>query len=381
MRLVIIYALFAQVALLAQQTQPLATQQPDCRVFFYMTAASSGVSAPNTPVNGANGVSGVIDNRQVACDGWVLAYSNFGFSALSLRLQSAPNGSSALPTDPGVPGTWATFGGTIVQGSNPSTVTTQTEIQAGKNGDGYFPFLRVNVTSATGSGIIIGELHGFKTNINAGGGAAGACVGTTAAPCRVAGPTASGQGVAFPPVLIGGATASGGGQIQQITVSSDGGVNPAIFSGFNNLGSTSDGFLDGNIITPAGTIGTIFNFAAQEQFNGSTWDRGFVCASSAFVNMAASGNLQIVAASGSTIIRICHISMSTTAAEDFKLTTGTGANCAAGTADLTGLYKSVQAFDFEYTQAGTLRTAAGKALCVNQSANQATGVTITFAQY
>ncbi len=103
-----------------------------------------------------------------------------------------------------------------------------------------------------------------------------------------------------------------------------------------------------------------------------------VCTLSALINTSASGATQIVALSGSKVIRICHISFSTVATEDVKLVYGTGSNCGTGTNDLTGLYKTVQSFDFEYAFGSPLKAPAAQAICFNQSVAQAAGVTVVY---
>jgi hypothetical protein len=103
----------------------------------------------------------------------------------------------------------------------------------------------------------------------------------------------------------------------------------------------------------------------------------------ALVNLSGSGNTQIVALSGSTKIYICDMEFSTGIPEDFKLTEGTGSNCASGTADVTALMKNISAWSL--TPAGAFAAAAatatgGDALCANQANAQAAAVTIWYIQ-
>lgn len=116
-------------------------------------------------------------------------------------------------------------------------------------------------------------------------------------------------------------------------------------------------------------------------FNGSTTEQAFVCPSQALFNLSGSGDTQIIAASGSTTIRICHISFSTTAPEDIKITRGTGSNCGTGTADVTGLYKGSQSLALDFQPTAALRGAASGAICLNQSASQALGGIVIYAQF
>jgi hypothetical protein len=117
-------------------------------------------------------------------------------------------------------------------------------------------------------------------------------------------------------------------------------------------------------------------------FNAATYDRQFICASQAVFNLSGSGATQIIALSGTTVIRICHISMSTTATEDIQIEQGTGSNCGTNNAAITGLYKSVQSMALDFTPQESLRTTTGgRAVCINQSASQALGGVVIYAQY
>lgn len=119
------------------------------------------------------------------------------------------------------------------------------------------------------------------------------------------------------------------------------------------------------------SIGRV-NFNGQQLFNN--------CPLQAAVSLTAAGNTQIIALSGSTTIRICHLSLSAAAAEDIKVTTGTGANCATGTADVTGLYRTATALALDFTT-GPLKGAAGAAICISQSAVVNAGGVVVYAQF
>ena len=109
----------------------------------------------------------------------------------------------------------------------------------------------------------------------------------------------------------------------------------------------------------AGTAGT----------SGSgTGPAGSSCPLQAAINLSASGNTRIINAAGVGTVRICHISFSTTAAEDIQITEGTGTNCGTGTANVSGPYKSVQsiALDPQIT-APIAAQVVGDDICLNQS--------------
>jgi hypothetical protein len=170
--LAILLAWFGRDGAHAQQKQPVTSVQPDCMVFFGFNAASSGAQAATN----STGTSILIDNRQVGCYGWTVAVNSFGFTAESLLFQSAPDNAAGTG-----PGTWAAFAGTLIActpggavGINPNTATTQ----AITCGTGYFPWLRMNLTSITGAGAVSGVLYGFKVNsASRGTGGGGLCPG------------------------------------------------------------------------------------------------------------------------------------------------------------------------------------------------------------
>ena len=131
------------VLLLAAVGLPASAQtqiRPDCVIDFSFTAAGQTQGGVGTC---GNNLSGVLQ--------WTLTYKSTGFSALSLRVESAPDNG-------GVPGTWGAFSGTLVNGVNPNTSTTQASTQL----SGFVPWIRVALSSKTGTGVITGELYGCR---------------------------------------------------------------------------------------------------------------------------------------------------------------------------------------------------------------------------
>ena len=126
---------------------------------------------------------------------------------------------------------------------------------------------------------------------------------------------------------------------------------------------------------------TIFKSTTQavnvNQLGGSNV---FPCLSQATFNFSVSGNAQIIPASGSNRTLICHYDVSFASGVDFKLTTGTGANCAVGGADITGLKKNILTDSQDYGPFSPLVGAASQAVCGNSSANVAGGLTIIYTQ-
>lgn len=346
--LILFATLLAGVRAANAQPGPVSIR-PDCFQFFTFTAT---------------GNSNVFDNRSAGCPYFAIAYSSNGFSVLSLVVQTAPDAG-------GTPGAFSTY--TANSGINPNTAITQ----AFSTFSGYFPWLRVQLTSVTGSGSISGVLYGWKAppDIIAGGGSSGGCVGTSATPCVVVGSKANGANVsAVPPILIEG--------IDYTT-------NHGIALEVDNSGAllyqtTINTLVDGtsNTATPTqSTFGAPYFFQVMPSlFNGVSWDRQYVCANQAFVNLAASGNAQIIAASGSTVIRVCHIHLSTSAPETIQLTTGTGANCGTGNAVIDA-YQNTSSLAMDFQPTAALRTAASQALCINPSTNTTLTGVIIYAQY
>lgn len=159
-KLLFALTLFASQHLFAQQTRIV----PDCVIPFSFTATGSTSSLTCGAPNGVPNSPGIAS--------WILVYSNTGFSAISLVVQSAPDNA-------GVPGAWATFAGTVLTsaqypgstGANPNTALT-----SGFTGfAGYYPWMRVTLSSKTGTGTVKGNLYGYlnSTLAKAGGGGGG----------------------------------------------------------------------------------------------------------------------------------------------------------------------------------------------------------------
>jgi hypothetical protein len=121
------------------------SQTPDGIRSFSFTASSSSTST--------------LDNRQLGCYKWTIAYQSTGFSAISLAFQSA--------TGAATPGSWTNYTGTVSTGSNPNTDTTG----AVSTFTGYVGWARVTLASATGTGTVTGSLYCYKNGYSAASGA------------------------------------------------------------------------------------------------------------------------------------------------------------------------------------------------------------------
>ena len=83
----------------------------------------------------------------------MLTYNNSGFSPVSIQVESAANNG-------GSPGSYSAGfpNGTVVTGTNPLTSTTAGFVVI----QGYNAWVQVNLSTATGSGVIPGALYGWK---------------------------------------------------------------------------------------------------------------------------------------------------------------------------------------------------------------------------
>lgn len=118
-------------------------------------------------------------------------------------------------------------------------------------------------------------------------------------------------------------------------------------------------------------------------FNGSTWDRQFTCPNTVAVNVTAGSTTQIVALSGTTVIRVCSMSLSMSAAGTAGVYTGTGTNCGTGTTALvqdmtlaTGTPLSLSA----PSGSSLVRSSAGGELCVKAVTGNVTGF-VSYVQF
>lgn len=386
MKRFLLILLFATLPLLAQPG-PVSVR-PDCFQFFTFTAT---------------GNSNVFDNRSAGCPYFAIAYSSNGFSVESLVVQTAPDAG-------GTPGSWSTY--TANSGINPNTAITQ----ASSTFSGYFPWVRVQLTSVTGTGSIQGVLYGWRTpaDVIAGGGVSG-CVGTVGTPCVVVGPTAAGAPPTTSPVMAAGQDGAPGnirvvhtdtvGNQRVVGAAADGAAvvgDPVRIGAKDGSGNTQDiltntaGNLDPagaataqadaatntpNVPTASGAAS--FQPVFPYSFNGSTWDRSFACTNqTAVITLTDATRTVLVAASGSTNIRICHIHFTTSgAAEEVTISTGTGAACVTGNAVIDD-YLGVTAIATDFQPTAALRGGASNAVCVTQSgAAQTAKVVAVYAQF
>jgi hypothetical protein len=350
-------ALFLQIGL-AQQSQPVSTPQPNCIL-----------QAPFTAV----AISQVLDNRTVGCLNFILTVDvPSTVTALSLQVETAQdNGSASCVTC-----SWTILA--PATGANPNTLITGWNATFTTAVTVYHDFLRINLTAMTGTGLIYAKLYGSINGggSGGGGGGGGGCPGTFATPCVVVGPDAPFTQPTQNPVLVAGSDIVQGSGVETLGVDEQGGIvmsaAPTPTLGFN------PGFTP--IASSLGGAAAIVTIPTVLSGNGSTYNGQFSCTNQGTFGSSASGNQQLIAASGATTIRICTIDFSTTIPENVLITQGTGANCGTGTATIKAITSAVN-FDFEPGQLAPIAGAASQAICINPANAQAFSVNYTYAQF
>ena len=222
---------------------------PDCVIPFNFTAVGSTSNLTCGAPNGQQNGPGIAS--------WIIVYSNSGFSAVCLDVQSAPDSS-------GSPGSWVTFAGTILtstqypgsSGINPNTATTS----AFTGFAGYYPWMRVTLETSggcptTGSGTVKGTLYGFlNSTLAKAGGGSGSCSGDINTACsqvvnlsHVTNSSLANSGLANPSMTVNGVTCTLGGS-----------CSVGITGGTCSAGEFVDAISSAGVITcasPAGASG------------------------------------------------------------------------------------------------------------------------------
>jgi hypothetical protein len=381
------------------QAQSSTRVAPDCAIAFSFTAAAR-VPAAGFP-NGSAAEPG--------CVTWTLVYYSTGFSALSLRLDSAPDST-------GVAGTWVTFAGTLLSGINPNTATTQ----AFTTIFGYNPWVSVNLTSKTGTGTIRGVAYGWKVpsqvfatttsggasqdvNLIKVGGAAialGQALMAASLPVVLASnqsalstndtivgplgqavmsssvPVAIASNQSAVPVSLAANQSVNVAQINAHTTL-EGGVNGG--QGVGGLGAAAAATA-GNPVLVGGSNGTnTYNVKIDSQGNGYNF---LGCTLTAEVALSGTGYTEIVVGTAAQVIQICKVFVTSAAAgspvvNTFSIVSATIATC-AGTTELVSA-NSVTGIDLDW--GGALRSGSGKSICVSESTANSDKVTISYSKF
>lgn len=209
--------------------------------------------------------------------------------------------------------------------------------------------------------------------------------------------TVTGTGGTFPSTQSGTWTVQPGNTANTTAwlVTGTGGTFPATQSGTwtvqpGNTANTTAWYVTSTIRTPAGQSAIDDTADAVKVLNvdstGATISPGVACTNVAVIDTAASGNTQLVALSGSTVIYICSYIITAEATVDVRLVRGTGTACATGETSITGTF----AFSTTTGLLGVSRGSglgmitkgnAGDAVCIETSGAVQINGEITYAQY
>lgn len=149
------------------------TPAPDCIFFINQTFNSGSPATVNYPVNTATGVVG-FDNRTSACQTWTFQYSATATSGslTSLDFQAA--------TGAVTPGSYSTWGGTVLTGINPNTASSGDAITTFSTGcaNGMActvanSWVKILFTRNNFVGHIQGVVYGYRTGYARNGGGGG----------------------------------------------------------------------------------------------------------------------------------------------------------------------------------------------------------------
>lgn len=181
--------------------------------------------------------------------------------------------------------------------------------------------------------------------------------------------------IATAPVLVAGSAIIGKVGIDQTT---DGTTNKVEIGTATTVAISADAIATSQIGLNAR--------AFQYKFNGTTWDRDFICTNTAAVTVAANTTVQIVALAAAKTIYVCSFvitTSNTTSSTGNIFKTGTGTLCATGIASLTGSMHMGPIGHIELSAPdGSIlfKSASASALCLTNGTNGVDGF-LTYAQF
>lgn len=356
--LAILYAWFGKDGK-AQQSGPVSTPQPNC--LLQLPTFNQTVFPFNSPA---------FDNRSVGCTDWTVTVEvPTTISVLSLVVQTAPDNGS------GAPGAWSTFA--AATGSNPNSVTTGWTATFTTGTSAYYAWLRIQLTSRTGTGSVAAKLFSSITGGGGGGGGGSGCPGTDATPCIVAGPDATNVPPTQNPVLVAGNDNGGSANIQILLTDVNGALIPSVVAS-----PLADG-ASNTIAAPAGGVGS--NPLVYQNrpflFNGTTWDKQFIGELSHTIVITTAASV-IIPGVAATTTRMTAISFSLAAATTVKIVEGTtsATPCDTGQVALSGTYQNVQYFSPPISAAIFTQT-QGDDVCIILGGVSTGGGLAQYAQY
>lgn len=361
-RLALSVLIFTLVSLPAQTTQPVLVQ-PDCVVYFTFTATAS---------------TAVIDNRYKSCQEWQVTYNSTGFSALSLVAQSAPNNG-------GVPGTWVNLAGTVASGANPNTAITQARTVWT---NAYNPFIRMTLSSVTGTGTVAGVLLGWNRTGASGGAAANVTVTNFPATQNVQGSAAAGTVAAgINPVLIALQNSGSGNTVAPLA---DANGNTQVVGSVVPGGASSTvkpvimGAVDGGGAVRAPLADTGGRIQTLVNANGVSTPIN-QCDRQAGVTLSTPVSSQLVAGSPGTKIHVCTVFMfSGGTPQSYTLEEAdAGSSCSTGSTAIWSGFITSNPVSIGSGLGQVVQTqTTGKALCAtNTTVSAALRLEVSYAQY
>lgn len=264
---------------------------------------------------------------------WRLTYfvdgTNITAAQVAIQGANAPNSAGCAAASFA---TIATANADIVESANPSVSGAQGNVAV----KSYYPCIRTRVTAITGSGGTVSvTIAGWK--------------GTFVFPTAVTVTPSGTQDVNLTKVA-GMAVVTGG------LAGTQGVGGGAAVGAVPTTNPLPPGLIDGsgNLITP--------DYCTKKATFGFT---------------AATGNVQLVAVSGTTTVRICHVSFASDTVTNLQIVNGTGATCTSSAAE-SGVYQQVLGFAFDF--ASPLITTSTKTICLNSSATVTGGGTVIYSQ-
>lgn len=354
-----LYAWFGLDGVRGQST----TVAPDCIIPFSLSAVAAPVNAPS---------GGQYDNRSKQCVSWQISYqAPTGVSAISLALQSASDTA-------GVPGSFGTFSGTTITGTNPfgngSLPNSFYSVQ------GNPAWVRVRLISATGTGTVTGFAYGWKIppQVYTAGASGGPTSNVNVAQYGGTNTTLGQKAMASSiPVTIASDQTAVGMNLAQVNghTTQEGGTSGSLaVGGQAAAGSAAAGnpvLIAGQDASSNARVPLIDSTGGAYQFSA--------CGSSAEVTLSGTGYNQIVAATASQVTRVCKIVLLSASGGNpslntFSIATGT---CGSSPTELVN-YPAVTGIAEEY--GGALRTGTNQALCISESTANSDKVTVFYAK-
>ena len=282
---------------------------PDCQLFMSFSTAAS---------------TATFDNRTAACVTWTVQYTATGFTGLTLTFQSAQGAVT--------PGTFGAYGGTLVTGANPMTITTG-EVSSFKNGTVNIPWVRMTLSGLSGTGNVVGVLYGYKAGSGGGGGGGGGGTCPEVTPCVVIGPDAPGSASSQNPVQVAG---NDGTDVRAVKTDSSGDTLVA--------GSAPAGSAAGNPVT----------FGYKDDSSNAL--SAFAFPDQGAFTLSSGTDVVVVAGTSAKKTYLGHLSFTADSAQTVTIRQGTGSTCGTGTLTVAGPYPNAAAFALDFSAAGGLHT-------------------------